>query len=134
MQEPFTAAALSSWTGLTRSALVASAAVAREISAFRLVVMVDSAPVARVVSAAMEAPNAVSVEMARLIQPFRLLLILASEVWQRLAALGCFRRIGGGASCGFGVDVCLQRSVGGLTGSRFCDVSGRARRASTATC
>src|SRR2546427_10623380 len=47
-------------TGLTRSALVASAAVAREVSALRLVGSVDSAPVARVVSEAIEAPSVAS--------------------------------------------------------------------------
>src|SRR2546425_11367693 len=49
-------------TGLTRSALVASAAVAREVSALRLVVSVDSAPVARVVSEAIEAPSVASAD------------------------------------------------------------------------
>src|SRR5437879_1665294 len=47
-------------TGLTRSALVASAACAREASLPMLLVSVDSAPVARVVSVAIDAPSAVS--------------------------------------------------------------------------
>src|SRR5437868_9088120 len=47
-------------TGLTRSALVASAACARAASLPMLLVRVDSAPVARVVSVAIDAPSAVS--------------------------------------------------------------------------
>src|SRR5439155_17968331 len=68
-------------TGLTRSALVASAARAREASLLMLLVSVDSAPVARVVSATIEAPSVASAAARASELPSRVQLVFALAPW-----------------------------------------------------
>src|SRR5437660_2077305 len=73
-------------TGLTRSALVASAACAREASLPMLLVSVDSAPVARVVSVAIDAPSAVSAAARVVASLARFVVRVASAPCARLTS------------------------------------------------
>src|SRR5439155_15378401 len=81
-------------TGVQTSALPVSAACAREVSALRLVVSVDSAPVARVVSATIEAPSVASAAARAEASLARFVLRVASAPVARLTSRSEERRVG----------------------------------------